>query len=197
MANWCSNYATISLDKKSEDYVKFLKDLERVRVIADYKDRMKNQLFTISKGSYMSIQDIDLGTYSKDLPDNVYVAFETRWDSLDPEVFVRICEKYKCINSIQIYYDESNNEVGGEDRINKDSEGVVSLKRYQATEDYWVLENMRGDKDCVTIEEYSESTGKSIEELKKILERNKLTFEDFNSYMEPFDIDDFLEPYNH
>lgn len=193
MANWCSNYATISLDKGSGDYVKFLKDLERVRVIADYKDSVKNQLFTISKGSYMSIQDIDSGTYSGDLPDNVYVAFESRWDALEPEVFVRICEKYKCIDSIQISYDESNNEVGGEDRINKDSEGVVSLKRYQATEDYWVLENMRGDEDCVTIEEYSGSTGKSIEELKKILERNKLTFEDFNSYMEPLDIDDFLE----
>lgn len=194
MANWCSNYATISLDKKSEDYVKFLKDLERVRVIAEYKDRVKNQLFTLAKGIYMDIQDIDLGAYPEDLPDNVYVAFETRWDALDPEVFIRICEKYKCIDSIQISYDESNNEVGGEDVINKDSKGIVSLKRYKATDDYWLLENMRLDEECKTIEDYSESTGKSVEELEKLLKRNKLTLEDFNNYLEPFDMDNYLFP---
>ena len=78
-----------------------------------------------------------------------------------------------------------------EDVINKDSKGAVSLKRYLASEDYWLLENMRLDEECKTIEDYSESTGKSVEELEKLLKRNKLDLEDFNDYMEPFDMDDY------
>ncbi len=192
MANWCNNYAMISLNTKTEDCEKFLKDLGRVKIIADYKDKVKSQMFTLAKGMYMDIQDIDLGKFPETLSDNVYVFFETKWAPLDPEVFVRICEKYKCIESINISYDEPNCEVGGEDVINKDSKGIVSLKRYQATEDYWVLENMRGDEECITIEDYSESVGKSVEELEKILKRNKYTVEDFNSYMEPIDMDNYL-----
>jgi len=191
MANWCVNYFRLEWDVNHPQAPLFenkIKVYQRLSTIEHL--RYKGVTFNAKENDYLH----DLCYHDPLVSGEITGQFETKWNSLTNISLQLLLEKFPCILSVAVDYEEPSNQYAGILNACREFDEVV-VTRSKARDVYWVLTSMRDmsfDAPYVSMEDCMERTECTREEIEAALAESRCTLEDFSENMECFDFEDYV-----
>jgi len=181
MANWCSNYMTIYVDRDDNGTDKLRNLLHRLS-----SSNRTDKAFRL-RGDRLFYTGV-----LNDNQDSFEVSFETKWNTLELGSVMSLFRRVPCIHSVHLDFIEVGSRYGGKFEYTRCGSSV-KLTEYKVSDIYWNFSEIRWEGPFQTVEECMEGCGLSEKEVSDVLSHLRVNIDEISDSMEAWDFTDYFE----